>query len=215
MSQASSAAVRSAFETMDKNLKALVALPDGASPDLIGHVERSFEAAKAVHERAVARHEMDEARANLPISPVEDTHDASGVRLSIGREQQTYDRAAPNSFFADIDRAKRGDYRADERLRRHMMEMQAERRDLSSVDAAGGFLVPPAWLNDQLVELARAGRPVVNTIGTQELPPNTDSLNIPRMTSGATVALQADNAVVSEPRSTAWVGRCRPVQQQE
>jgi HK97 family phage major capsid protein len=58
--------------------------------------------------------------------------------------------------------------------------------------------VPPLYLQEEFVNLARAGRVTANIIGSRALPPNTDSINVPRMTSGTTVAVQADGGTVSE-----------------
>jgi HK97 family phage major capsid protein len=121
------------------------------------------------------------------------------------RERFTYERNV-GSFFADIIAADQGSADAAQRLWRHGSEMAALRRDsattaverdLTSVDAAGGYLVPPLYLQEEFVNLARAGRVTANLIGSRPLPPNTDSINVPRMTSGTTGATQADLAGVS------------------
>jgi hypothetical protein len=56
----------------------------------------------------------------------------------------------------------------------------AEHRDLSRVDGQGGYAVPPAWLMNQYIELARPGRAFANLVQRQPLPGGTDSINIPR-----------------------------------
>jgi hypothetical protein len=71
-----------------------------------------------------------------------------------------------------------------ERLRRHAQDVATseeytEYRDLSRVDGAGGYAVPPAWLMDQYIELARPGRAFANLVQRQPLPGGTDSINIP------------------------------------
>lgn len=74
-----------------------------------------------------------------------------------------------------------------------------ERRDISRVDGAGGEFVPPLWLLDEFAGLARSGRPFLELVRTIPLPAGTDSINIPRITTGAAVAAQsADNAAVAE-----------------
>jgi hypothetical protein len=69
--------------------------------------------------------------------------------------------------------------------------------DLNSTDATGGYLVAPLWLNEEFVTLARAGRVAADVLGPRALPPNTDSINLPRMSTGTTVTTIADNATVS------------------
>lgn len=73
----------------------------------------------------------------------------------------------------------------------------AEHRDLSRVDGSGGYAVPPSWLMDQYVELARPGRAVANLVQRQPLPGGTDSINIPKMLTGTKTGIQtADNTAV-------------------
>jgi HK97 family phage major capsid protein len=74
-----------------------------------------------------------------------------------------------------------------------------EHRDLSRVDGSGGYAVPPAWLMNQYVELARPGRAFANLVQRQPLPGGTDSLNLPKVLSGTSTAIQtADNTPVSD-----------------
>jgi HK97 family phage major capsid protein len=75
--------------------------------------------------------------------------------------------------------------------------VSASERALSNTDATGGYLVPPLYLQEEFVNLSRAGRVTANVIGSRPLPPNTDAVNVPRMTSGTTVASQADLGTVS------------------
>jgi HK97 family phage major capsid protein len=74
-----------------------------------------------------------------------------------------------------------------------------EFRDLNRVDGTGGYAVPPAWLMNQYIELARSGRAFANLCQRQPLPGGTDSINIPKVLTGTTVGIQtADNTAVSE-----------------
>jgi len=90
------------------------------------------------------------------------------------------------------------------RLQQHAQEVAqdpnyAEVRDLSRVDGQGGYAVPPAWLMNQYIELARPGRAFANLVQRQPLPGGTDSINIPKILSGTTVGVQtSDNAAVSD-----------------
>jgi len=72
-----------------------------------------------------------------------------------------------------------------------------EHRDLSRVDGQGGYAVPPAWLMNEYVELARPGRAFANVCQRQPLPGGTDSINIPKILTGTAVGVQtADNQPV-------------------
>ncbi|MCV7089457.1 phage major capsid protein [Mycobacterium interjectum] len=74
-----------------------------------------------------------------------------------------------------------------------------EQRDLSRTDSQGGYAVPPAWLLEQYIELARPGRAFANLVQRQPLPGGTDSINIPKVLSGTTVGVQtSDNSTVSD-----------------
>jgi len=95
-------------------------------------------------------------------------------------------------------------FEARERLSRHAQEVAdavgggaTEYRDLDRVDGSGGYAVPPAWLMDQYIELARPGRAFANIVQRQTLPGGTDSINIPKLLTGTQTDIQpADNTPV-------------------
>ena len=97
-----------------------------------------------------------------------------------------------------------GDGESRGRLMRHAQdvaedESYKEYRDISRVDGQGGYAVPPAWLMDQYIELARPGRAFANLVQRQPLPGGTDSINIPKLLTGTTVGVQtADNTPISK-----------------
>ncbi|MFJ6730001.1 phage major capsid protein [Streptomyces sp. NPDC091281] len=126
------------------------------------------------------------------------------ARVTSVSEARTYERGNGRSYLQDLARVQLNmdaDGGARERLQRHAQDVQTdpEYRDLDRTDGNGGYFVPPLWLMSQFVELARAGRAYANLAGPQPLPPGTDSINIPKVTSGTTTAIQtADNGAVSE-----------------
>lgn len=91
-----------------------------------------------------------------------------------------------------ISASMHGDHQARERLQRNNREVAnaPEHRALSSADGAGGEWVPPLWLMNESLQLARAGRVVADQISRQPLPEGTDSLKLPRMATGTAVAEQ-------------------------
>jgi HK97 family phage major capsid protein len=97
---------------------------------------------------------------------------------------------------------------ARERLMRHARDVAtapeyAEYRDLSRVDGSGGYAVPPIWLMDQYIELARPGRAFANLVQRQPLPGGTDSINIPKLLTGTSTAVQnGDNTSIADVDST-------------
>jgi HK97 family phage major capsid protein len=130
------------------------------------------------------------------------------ARVSSVSEARTYERGNGRSYLQDLARVQLNmdaDGGARERLFRHAQDVATdpEYRDLNRTDGNGGYFVPPVWLMDQYVELARAGRAYANVVNTQPLPGGTDSINIPKVATGTTSAIQtADNGAVSETDAT-------------
>ena len=126
------------------------------------------------------------------------------ARVESVKESRAYDKGNGKSYFTDLMRHQRGmdaDGSAGERLRRHAVDVanDKEYRDLSRTDTAGGYFVPPVWLMNQYVDLARAGRAYANVVTSQPLPPGTDSINIPKVSTGTATAIQtSDNGTVAD-----------------
>jgi HK97 family phage major capsid protein len=124
------------------------------------------------------------------------------------KEQAIYPKGHPTrSYMQDLVKFTMnmdGDGSCRERLFRHAQDVATspdykEIRDLSRVDGSGGYAVPPAWLMNQYVELARPGRALANLVQRQPLPGGTDSINIPKLLTGTAVAVQtADNQPVQQ-----------------
>ena len=117
----------------------------------------------------------------------------------VTREARTYTPESGLSFVKDAFAAKFGnDYAAQERLARHSREEEIERRDVGTGNFAG--LVIPQYLVDLAAPLARAGRPTADfATNKMVLPAAGMTLNISRMTTGTSTAVQAsENDAVSE-----------------
>ena len=129
------------------------------------------------------------------------------------REQVTYQKGDPRrSYLKDmctiaIPGASGAD-EARERLNRHAhdvatLDAYREERAINGSTGTGGYAIPPAWLMDQYIALARAGRPTANVVQNQALPGGTNSINIPKLSTGTTTAIQAtQNTSVSETNLT-------------
>ena len=210
------AALKAAADEWDIALAAF----EGADPDSDEYAahEKRVTDAQACHriaKVAVERREaLEEAKAALPVDPAPEEPASTDIR--VGREPLTYERHAPHSIFRDMWEAKQGDHRAQERLNRHRTEMDKERRQftgpwaeqraISTTDGAGGEFVPPLWLQEQWIPLQRAARPIANTLNMQPLPPGTDTINLPKVSTGTAVAVQTDgNAVQSTDLATTSV----------
>lgn len=88
---------------------------------------------------------------------------------------------------------ERGEFRVGRR------DIEFERRDVSRTDTtSAGEFVPPLWLIDEYAPLARAARVFADSFNVRPLPTGTDSINIPRVTTGGAVGVQtADNAAIT------------------
>lgn len=122
-------------------------------------------------------------------------------RIQVTNEARMYEQGNGRSYLQDLAKAQvMNDPEARARLDRHAAEVRVdpEYRDLNRTDTTGGYFVPPLWLSDY-VELARAGRPTANLVTNLPLPPGTDSINIPKISTGTATAIQAaDNTTVQE-----------------
>jgi HK97 family phage major capsid protein len=125
----------------------------------------------------------------------------SGIKVT--SEPETYRKGGQISYFRDLFRAQqRGDHEAIDRLQRNDREVM-EKRALTTTDGAVGEFVPPLWMVDEYVKLARAGRVVADQIAHQPLPGGTDSINLPKLTGGTSTAEQAtQNTAVSNTDAT-------------
>lgn len=95
------------------------------------------------------------------------------------------------SFFRDLVRARKGDHDAFDRLQRNNAHVQAySTRAISTINGAGGEFVPPLWLEQDFIPLARPGRVTADLTTKDALPQGTDSINIPKVSTGTAVALQ-------------------------
>ncbi|MEV0779180.1 phage major capsid protein [Streptomyces sp. NPDC050428] len=129
---------------------------------------------------------------------------ASGVTVT--SEPETYRRGGAQSYFRDLFRAQqRGDHDAIDRLRRSDREVidGLETRALTTTDGGVGEFVPPLWMVDEYVKLARAGRVVADQIAHQPLPGGTDTISLPKLATGTSTAEQAtQNTPVSNTDAT-------------
>ena len=117
---------------------------------------------------------------------------------TVTREARTYSPEGDASFVKDAFTAKfSNDYAASERLARHSREEEIERRSVGTSNFAG--LVIPQFLVDLAAPFARAGRPTADfATNKMALPAAGMTLNISRMTTGTSTAVQAaENDAVS------------------
>ncbi len=141
----------------------------------------------------------------------------SSNTVTVKSEPLVYDAYSPHSYFADLAalqvRASGLDrVAATERIARHGRQVEVEARNrphlawmtkharsepesrsvtgMTTVNSYGGDLVPPLWLIDDAVPFYRPGRAIANRVKSAPLPPGTDSINVPKIATGTTVAAQ-------------------------
>jgi HK97 family phage major capsid protein len=120
-------------------------------------------------------------------------------QVGVTGEPLTYQKHGQHSYFRDLFQAQRfNDPEARARLTRHTDEMRVEQRDLSSTDGVGGEFISPLWMASEWIPAVRAGRPFANVVRSLPLPPNTDSINVPKVLTGTATAAHADLGAVQE-----------------
>jgi HK97 family phage major capsid protein len=183
----------------DKELRGYMASMAKIGDELTGLLERIEETRAEVERSGQIKKGLDQIRR------------AEGSMIRV-KEQAIYPKPSRNnpthrSYLQDLIKYSLNidtDGTCRDRLFRHAQDVATndeyvEFRDLSRVDGSGGYAVPPAWLMSQYVELARPGRALANLVQRQPLPGGTDSINIPKLLTGTTVAVQtADNQPVSQ-----------------
>lgn len=200
-------------ETLREKRKAILDLAEEeAREDLSPEEESEFRTLSAqIEEKDNAIVELDARITELSDEIERDqkvTEGAAAVRRAQARaqvvsESRMYEKGNGRSYLADLVRMQLnmdGDGEARERLQRHAAEVATDKeyRVLPNrTDGQGGYFVPPLWLVNQFVDLARAGRAYANVVTNQPLPAGTDSINIPKVLTGTATAVQtADNASV-------------------
>lgn len=137
--------------------------------------------------------EETEARAAV----ISESRAAAGVSLGIKVEEPaTYSAHSERSYFLDMANAHiRNDRGAWDRLHRHAEETRANSR----TDGADGEFVPPVWLLEMYAKTLRPTRVTAELLTKLALPAGTDSVNIPRITTGHDVAVQsADGSAIQQ-----------------
>ncbi|MFJ9394653.1 phage major capsid protein [Streptomyces californicus] len=144
-------------------------------------------------------------------------------RVTVTSEPETYRKGGQQSYFRDLYRAtEKGDRAAAERLQRNDREVM-EKRAVTTTDGSMGEFVPPLWMVNDYVALARAGRVAADRLRSQPLPAGTDSISLPKIASGTAVAEQtsqntsvqnADATLTSVTASVATIAGQQTVPQQ-
>jgi HK97 family phage major capsid protein len=126
---------------------------------------------------------VEEARARL-------LRHANELDVEMPKRQQVREQRALD------DLGKVDDLKAEQRA--SVFERTEKRVAPNRVDGQGGYFVPPLWLIDEYIDLARFGRQTANLCRTSPLPTGTDSINLPKISTGTVTGVQAaDGAPVA------------------
>ena len=201
-----SAALREAYEKDRKELAELAKAGEGSpltdeQKARVGELKASIQ---DILERAeLAAHTDGLAPADAPAAPskveARSPYAKDNAHASFFRDLATMrDSDAPRAEFeASRDRLKAHyDASGDEGSARVMFTYS------STTDTEGGYLVAPAYLQSEFVELVAAGRVTADLTGKYPLPPKTDSVNIPTMDGASAVAAHTEGNSLTETTST-------------
>lgn len=109
----------------------------------------------------------------------------------VSEANPVYRKGGETSYFRDLFLAETGRAGAPE-ARERLAQSQARDVSGSTVSGAGTF-APPLWLVDQYVTYARPARVTADLLVKETLPGGVSSINIPRVSTPTTVAVQATN----------------------
>jgi len=190
-------AMRERRNLMRSAMDAILVAPTRENRDLRQSESRDFDLAKTRIGEIDERLEELEYEAKRSASAAEARigfSEPSGIGGAF-TSSETY-HAGPHSpsFFKDLIHARSGDANASDRLRRNNAENGFEKRALGNTNATGGSggeFAPPGFLVDEYVKLARPGRVVADRFRHEMLPPGVASINVPRVATGTTVAIQS------------------------
>ncbi len=119
----------------------------------------------------------------------------------VGAESSVYRPDRPEtSFFRDVLADRFGDPGARGRIEQFLTESgQRERFSMTTGAGSGAGLAPPFYLQDLIARYARAGRVVADRMNKLPLPATGQQVNVPRVTTGSTLAVQAsEGAAVAD-----------------
>lgn len=211
------AAERTEFDTRRAAVTALdnqLAELNTRITDLEGDEARNATAARILAEAGQTGRQQGGATVNEPMTYSRHSgrsyfHDLA--RSSFRADHEATERLQRHAAELRVEMPAR-ERRREERARNQMDELATaegwrdeqrsnafERRaDPNRTDGTGGYFVPPLWLIDEYVGLPRFGRPIADSVRNLELPGGTDSINLPKVSTGSTTAAQtADGATIS------------------
>lgn len=162
---------------------------------------RDIEAREAAAAKHVVETTTPEQRAT-PQARV--TNEPNPVyRADAGMEDPSFFRDLAANQLTKLELASHGSRSLDEVRGRLAKSQETRAGDMTTVAGAGGEFAPPLWLVSEFVALARAGRVTADLCQKAVLPPNVSSVNLPKVSTGTTVGVQAtQNSALSDTAMT-------------
>ncbi len=187
-------------EEEDERIAELTVARDQAKKDIDGIKN------KLANANAIKAEEMERQEAQKTTTPTGVKRSTATASVQVGREERTYRKDQDpygKGFLMDVSRQFMfQDVEASSRLSRHMAEERVERheymqRAVGTSSWAG--LTVPQYLTDMYAPATAALRPFADICNRHPLPESGMSVNISRVTTASSAALQAaQNDPVSE-----------------
>ena len=156
--------------------------------------DNELKARQAKLDELVAEQAREDEVAELAKRVTPNGHQARVGGARVTSEPEVYRKGGQTSYFRDLVRAQlTGSRESIDRLVRNDRQVAdgLQERALTTTDGAGGDFVPPLWMVQDYIELARPGRVTADLVRNEVLPAGTDSINLPRLATGTAVAEQA------------------------
>ncbi len=185
----------------------------GEARDLTSDEDEAFNAKlaeiKKTDERIAELQEAEKREAAAAAHRVELGIKEPEVRVAVTSEPNPVYRRDDTqvSFFRDLaatqlNRDLAGQSRT-EAFDRLVRSQETRAGDMTTVAGAGGEFAPPLWQVEDFAALARAGRVTADLCNHEVLPSGVSSVNLPKVSSGVTVAVQqTQNSALSDTAMT-------------
>lgn len=146
---------------------------------------------------------LDDEPRSVPDAPGHSRRETDGLEFQhearVVKTPAVYRMGGHDSFMLDQLKAQKGSRDAIQRLTENARELheqgrvsEPELRAIAETAGAGGELVAPLYLQEEYLRLARAARPYWDILTKRPLPPNANTINIPRLKTGTSTAAQKD-----------------------
>ncbi len=192
-------------------LRGTDAAPDGPEAESVRAERAAIDAdlagfdARMVELKAELAADEAATRAQADITPSNVRRPAYDEVARVGAEKRTYNPDSDKrgkQFLQDVGSALLGDMNARDRLNRHSAEETVERGTDFTQRAAGtgafAGLVVPQYLTELYAPAAKANRPFADVINKHDMPASGMTVNLSRITTATSTAVQTENAAVSE-----------------